>query len=124
MIRDGDTKFTQQFDQILKDAGVKPLKLPPRSPNLNAYAERFVKSVKTECTDKMIFFGMRSLCKALNEYVAHYHAERNHQGLGNRLIESDESVGSTTGEILCKERLGGMLNTTTAKPREFVKFGF
>ena len=62
------------------------MKLPPRSPNLNAYAERLVRTIKESCLERMIFFGETSLRKAIAEFVAHYHLERNHQGLGNRLI--------------------------------------
>src|SRR3954469_9239477 len=65
---------------------VEPLVLPARSPNLNAYAERWVRSVKEECLSKVILFGERSLRRALSEYVEHYHAERNHQGRGNVLL--------------------------------------
>ncbi len=119
LIRDRDTKFTQQFDDILEEAGVQPLVLPPRSPNLNSYAERFVKSIKTESLDKMIFFGEASLRKTIREYMIHYHEERNHQGLENRLIEPHDGiemesvsiadVDHATSEIICKERLGGIL---------------
>ena len=109
LIRDRDTKFTRQFDNILKEASVQPVVLPARSPNLNAYAERFVKSIKTECLDKMIFFGVGSLRKAISEYVSHYHTERNHQGLENCLIQPDGDVGETNSEIICHERLGGIL---------------
>src|SRR5215469_4284432 len=67
------------------------LELPPRSPNLNAYAERFVRSIKESCLDRMIFFGEGSLRKGIHEFVLHYHSERNHQGLGNRLIVPENS---------------------------------
>ncbi|MEO2017317.1 MAG: integrase core domain-containing protein [Fuerstiella sp.] len=83
--------------------------LPPKSPNLNAYMERWFRSLKSECLDRMIFFGQRSFERAVADFVQHYHAERNHQGLGNELIEPDEQVGCTTGRIECRERLGGML---------------
>ena len=88
---------------------VSPRGEPPRLPNLNAYAERFVRSIKDECLNRMIFFGERSLRKATLEYTAHYHAERNHQGLDNRLIEPDNRVDSTLGALRCVQRLGGML---------------
>ena len=94
---------------MLAEAGVEPVRLPPRSPNLNAYAERFVRSVKDECLNRMIFFGERSLRKATREFAAHYHAERNHQGLNNRLIQPNGREGLTCGEIDCAQRLGGML---------------
>ena len=85
------------------------VRLPPRSSDLNAYAERFVRSIKDECLNRMIFFGERSLRKATGEFAAHYHRERNHQGLDNRLIEPDDPPGSTLGSIECAQRLGGML---------------
>ena len=94
---------------MLENAGTKPLRLPPRSPNLNAWAERFVRSIKDECLSKMIFFGEQSLRRAINQYIAHYHAERNHQGLDNRLIEPGSDVGTADGQVKCRDRLGGML---------------
>ena len=103
----------------MKDAGVEVVRLPYRSPNLNAYAERFVRSIKDECLNRMIFFGERSLRKATREYAAHYHRERNHQGLDNRLIEPDALPGSTINAIKCAQRLGGMLrfyHRTAAQP--------
>jgi putative transposase len=83
--------------------------LPPRSPNLNAQIERYMRSMKSECLDRMVFFGERSLRRALAEFVAHYHGERNHQGLGNCLIEPGEEVGRGEGEVACRNRLGGLL---------------
>jgi Integrase core domain len=86
LLHDRDTKYTQSFRAIIASGQVEPLVLPARSPNLNAYAERWVRSVKDECLSKVILFGERSLRRALNEYVDHYHAERNHQGKGNVLL--------------------------------------
>ena len=77
--------------------------------NLNAYAERFVRSIKEECLNRMIFFEERSLKKATRDFAAHYHTERTHQGLDNRLIEPDGRDESTVGPIQCLQRLGGML---------------
>jgi transposase InsO family protein len=77
---------------MLADAGVKSVKLPPRSPNLNAYAERFVRSIKESCLERMILFAEESLRKGIHEFVLHYHGERNHQGLGNRLIVPEQSA--------------------------------
>ena len=91
------------------DVGVKSVKLPPRSPNLNAYAERFVRSITESCVERMIFFGEGSLRTGIREFVTHYHCERNHQGLGNRLIMLEARQGAQTGAIRCRERLGGML---------------
>ncbi|QDU82506.1 hypothetical protein Pla110_42640 [Polystyrenella longa] len=76
---------------------------------MNAYLERFMRSLKSECLNKMIFFGQHSLERALKEYVAHYHFERNHQGLGNQLIDPGEEVGSIAGKVECREHLGGLL---------------
>jgi len=110
LIHDRDPLFTDEFLNMLADTGVKSVRLPPNSPNLNAYAERFVRSIKESCLERMIFFGEGSLRKAIHEFVAHYHTERNHQGLGNRLIIPDESHAGNGGTILCRQRLGGMLN--------------
>jgi transposase InsO family protein len=109
LIMDRDGKFAPEFQVVLKDAGVAPLLLPPQSPNLNAYAERFVRSIKEECLDRMIFFGEPMLRETILSYVEHYHAERNHQGLGNQLIDPTDDIGKTEGEIVCRQRLGGML---------------
>ena len=110
LIHDRDPWFTAEFLNMLADTGVRSVRLPPHSPNLNAYAERFVRSIKESCLARTILFGEGSLRKAIHEFVAHYHAERNHQGLGNRLIIPDESHVGNGGAIRCRERLGGMLN--------------
>jgi len=110
LIHDRDPLFTTEFLDMLADIGVKSVKLPSRSPNLNAHAERFVRSIKESCLDRVIFFGERSLRKGIHEFVAHYHVERNHQGLANRLIMPDQSDAGHRGPIRRRERLGGMLN--------------
>jgi transposase InsO family protein len=92
LIHDRDPLFTADFLSMLADAGVKSVKLPPRSPNLNAYAERFVRSIKESCLERMILFAEESLRKGIHEFVLHYHGERNHQGLGNRLIVPEQSA--------------------------------
>ncbi len=109
LILDRDSKYSTAFRDLLKGSGVEIVRLPPRSPNLNAYAERFVRSFKDECLSRMIFFGERSLRKATREYAAHYHRERNHQGIDNRLIEPDDRPRSAISAIECVQRLGGML---------------
>ncbi len=109
LILDRDQKYTEDFRGFLTDAGTNIVRLPPRSPNLNAYCERFVLSIKGECLERMIFFSEESLRRAIREYVSHYHRERHHQGLGNRLIDPEDSGGATAGEVHCRERLGGML---------------
>lgn len=109
LIHDRDGKYTMQFDEILESAGVRPIRLPPRSPNLNAYAERFVLSIKSECLNKIIFAGEKSLRRTITSYVEHYHTERNHQGLDNCILFPTDKICTSTGEIKCKERLGGLL---------------
>ena len=111
LIMDRDTKYTQEFRDYLDREGVKPVRCPARAPNCNAFAERFVRSIKDECLDRMILFGEASLRRVLREYVAHlFRSERNHQGVGNPLLEPCAAVSSTDGPIQCRERLGGMLN--------------
>ncbi len=110
LIMDRDKKYTKEFRDYLDREGVKPVRCPTRAPNCNAFAERFVRSIKEECLDRMIFFGEASLLRALRSYVIHYHTERNHQGVGNRLLEPLATVSSINEPIQCRERLGGMLN--------------
>ena len=110
LIHDRDPLFTAEFLGLLAVSGVQSVKLPPRSPNLNAHAERFVRSIKESCLARMIFFGENSLRKAISEYVAHYHIERNHQGLGNRIINPEREHLTATGSVQRRTRLGGMLN--------------
>jgi hypothetical protein len=86
LLHDRDTKYTASFLAIIESAHVTTLQLPTRCPNLNAYSERWVRSVREECLSKLILFGERSLRRAMREYVAHYHAERNHQGKSNVLL--------------------------------------
>ena len=109
LLMDRDSKFSAAFRETIADAGTKAVRLPPRSPNLNAYLERFWRSLREECLDRMIFFGENALRRAVGEFVIHYHAERNHQGLFNRIIEPGDQVGRETGQIQCRQRLGGML---------------
>jgi putative transposase len=109
LIIDRDSKFTAKFRSVLKDAGVDVIRIPASAPNCNAFAERFVKSIKDECLDRMIFFGTASLDRALLEYGRHFLEERNHQGIGNELISPTVPVGHTDGRVACRERLGGVL---------------
>ena len=97
VIMDRDSKYSEAFRSVLENAGAEPVRLPPRSPNLNAFAERFVRSAKDECINRMIFFGEKSLRRAISQFAEHHHAERNHQGLGNTLIEPEEGVGGGRG---------------------------
>ena len=110
LVHDRDRKYCEHFDDIVRLANIEPLKLPPRSPNLNAFAERFVLSVKSECLDRLILFGERSLRHVLKEYAAHYHFERNHQGIGNSLVFPQPAPEKCNeGRVECRERLGGLL---------------
>jgi putative transposase len=110
LIHDRDGKYCPAFQQIIETAGVKRVPLPPRSPNLNAYAERWVRSIKEECLSRLILFGEASLRHALTQYVAHFHHERNHQGKGNVLLFPVASQDTEhQGPMHCRERLGGLL---------------
>ena len=109
LLHDRDTKYTRSFRAIVASGDIGPLALPARSPNLNAYAERWVRSVKEECLSKVILFGERSLRRALKNYVDHYHAERNHQGKGNVLLLPRVNDRQREGPVRCRERLGGLL---------------
>jgi len=109
LIHDRDPLFTAEFRETLASAGVEAVCLPPRSPNLNACAERFVRSIKESCLDRMILFGERSLRRAIQEFVAHYHFERNHQELDNQLLFPDRTESRPSAVIECRRRLGGML---------------
>ena len=110
LIHDRDTKCTQTFDALLKDNGVEPILLPPRSPNLNAHCERFVRSIKGEAIEQMILLSERSLSYVIQQYLAHYHAERNHQGLANQLIAPGSDLQSHSGQVRRRNRLGGLLS--------------
>ena len=110
LLHDRDTKFCAAFKQLLDDASIKRILLPPRSPWLNAYAERWIQSVKTDVLSQMILFGERSLRHALSEYMAHYRTERPHQGKGNLLLfPSAQGEPDGNAPIACRERLGGLL---------------
>ncbi len=107
LICDRDTKFTARFQLLLEDAGVKLIRIPLQAPNCNAYAERFVLSIQSECLKRMIFFGESSLRRTILAYLDHYHSERSHQGIGNEVI--DGTAAASGGDVRCRERLGGIL---------------
>lgn len=111
LIHDRDPLFTRKFRKTLRAQGVRALRMPKQSPNLNAYSERFVQTVKNECTDKLIIFGEKHLRHVLSEFVEHYHLERPHQGLGNRRIIPPANDPPPKGRVYCKQRLGGLLKT-------------
>jgi putative transposase len=108
LILDRDTRYSDAFRGFLFREGVQVTRLPPRSPNLNVFAERFVRSIKEECLSRMVFFGEASLRHALAQYMAHYHRERNHQGMGNQLLQNSgtfavyaEQSGGATDSVGC-----------------------
>ena len=109
--RGRDPLFAISFREILKSSGIETVKLPARSPNLNAYAERFVRSIKSECLAQIIPLGEQHLRLAVKEYTEHYHGERNHQGLDNRLIEEQQGVVDMNSAVARHERPGGVLNS-------------
>jgi putative transposase len=124
VLHDRGGQFCPAFRRVLNNAGVKTYRLPFQSPNLNAYAERWVRSVKEECLSKMIIVGEPMLRRVLQEYLNHYHAERTHQGLKAIPFPSPElSRGSPTGRILRRQRLGGILNFYYREGANVIKRG-
>ena len=109
LIHDLDTKFTKAFDERLRADGVEPVKVGPAAPNLNAHAERLVLSIKSECLDHFIVFGEDHLRHLVSSFVEHYNTERPHQGVGNVPLKIAGDVPTNEGEIVCHERLGGLL---------------
>lgn len=109
LIHDRDPLFTKAFEVTLESAGIEPVRLPARSPNLNAYAERFVRSIRSECLAQVIPLSERHLRRVVRANTEHYHRERNHQGIGNNLIDRHDEDYSGRGPIECRERLGGLL---------------
>jgi transposase InsO family protein len=110
LIHDRDPLFTKKFRETLGAAGVRALKLPKRAPNLNPYSERYVLSIKSECLDKMILFGEKHVRYVVEQYNEHYLRERPHRVLGRRIIEPTTPMPAE-GEVLCRQRLGGLLKT-------------
>ena len=109
LIMDRDPVFTAGVRDMLRNAGAKPVPLPRRSPNLNAFIERFIRSIKEECLDRVIPLGESHLRELIREYMSHYHIERPHQGLGGVFLQpaNDQATG---GPVMRRERLGGLLN--------------
>jgi putative transposase len=109
LIHDRSSLFTPEFGMILESVGIKAVRLPAHSPNLNAFAERYVRTIREGCLDRMILIGEGALRRTVSEFVQHYHAEKNHQGLGNKIIRPEFPEFPRAGDIRCRERLGGML---------------
>ena len=110
LIHDRASVFSEEFRMILEAAGVESVRLPARSPNLNAFAVRFVRSIREGCLDRMVLIGEPSLHRAIRQFGVHYHGERNHQGLENKIIRPEFTPFPTAGAIKCRTRLGGLLN--------------
>src|SRR5439155_9877590 len=110
LIHDRDTKYTQAFDALLQENGVDPILLPPRSPNLHAHCERFIRSIKEEALAQMVMLGEHALYYAIQQYLAHDHHERHHQGLDNQRIIREEIIGCQTGHVVRRKRLGSLLS--------------
>jgi putative transposase len=108
-LHDRDTQCTQAFDALLKDSGVEPIIPLPRSPNLNAHGERFVRSIKEQALEQMAILGERALYQAIHRYLAHDHGERSHQGLAKQLMAPEPGLGSHSGQVRRRERLGGLV---------------
>lgn len=117
LTHDRDPLFTAEFLSLLANLGVQSVKLPPHSPNLNAVAERFVRSIKESCLDRLILFGEAGLRKAIQNFILHYHVERNHQSKGNKLFPRAAEFPQQ-GIVRCEERLGGLLSTITENRHE------
>ena len=103
LLHDRDTKSTAAFDALLKSSRVEPILLPPRSPNLNAHCERFIRSIKEEALEHMVMLGERALSYAIHQYLSHCHTARNHQGLDNQLIASEPGIENHSGQVRCRE---------------------
>jgi len=109
LICDRDAKWSEAVRARLQDAGLRVIQTPYRAPNANAFAERFVRSIKEECLNRLIPFGERHFRRAVTEFVGHYHGERNHQGVGNELINGPPTQ-ARVGRVRRCSRLGGLLN--------------
>lgn len=110
LVIDRDALYSSPFLGLLQQSGIRPVRTPPSAPNCNAHLERFNGSFKREAADRVIFIGESHLQRVIDEYLVHYHRERNHQGLNGHLIELGEEIGRTDGDIQHRERLGGMFH--------------
>jgi putative transposase len=110
LILDRDTKYSDAFRSVLVREGIQVIRPSPRSPNLNAFAERFVRSIKEECLNRKIFFGQASIQHAVRQFIAHYHSERNHQGPDNRIPRPASVTALHQHPVQRRQRLGGMLS--------------
>ena len=109
LILDRDPLYTRDFRAALERAGVQPVRLPPRSPNLNAFAERFILSVRSECLNHVVQLGEGHLRWLLKEYLTHYNGERTRRGLGNKLVDGQDGVANLNAPVQCRKRVGDLL---------------
>jgi len=111
LIHDRDPLFTKSMIAMLASVGVKSIKLPPKSPNLNAHAERFVRSIKHECLNRIIPIGESHLWRAIDAYVEHYNHDRPHQGMDNLVLDPLFKPSEPKGKIICDEQMGGVIRS-------------
>jgi len=111
LIHDRDPLFTISMIEMLATTGVQSIRLPPKSPNLNAYAERFVRSIEHECLDRIIPIGEKHLCRAVDAYVKHYNHDRPHQGMDNLVLDPSFEPSEPKGRVICDEQLGGLIRS-------------
>lgn len=109
-IRDRDSKFSGPFDNVFRSDGVRIVKTPIRSPKANAFAERWVRTIRWECLDHLLVLGQRHLERVLREFVAHYNANRPHRGLELTVLEPSTAEASTDGTVRRRDRLGGLIH--------------
>lgn len=111
LVRDRDAKFTRAFDDVMAGNGTRVVKIPSRSPRANAFAERWVRTARSECTDRMLIFGERHLRAVLTAYAAHYNRRRPHRSLDLRApAESADVIRMPVGRIHRRQVLGGLIN--------------
>jgi transposase InsO family protein len=109
LICDRDPRWTRGMQDVLEAAGVRVVRTPASAPNCNAHAERFVRTIKHECLNRIVPLGERHLRRTLRDFTMHYHGERNHHGIGNELIDT-APVRSPGGRIRRRQRIGGVLS--------------